>query len=47
MQVLVLYNGRDDQNVLEQGDDAQDEKDLRRTARREANSEMMSFAAGL
>lgn len=39
MQVLVLYDGRDDQNVLEQGDDAQDEKDLRRTARRGTNNE--------
>lgn len=32
MEVLVLYYGCDDQDVLQQGDDTQDEKDLRRGA---------------
>lgn len=30
VQVLVLHDSRDDQDVLQQGDDAQDQKDLRR-----------------
>lgn len=30
MEVLVLYYSCDDQNVLQQGDDTQDQKDLRR-----------------
>lgn len=30
MEILVLYYGCDDQDVLQQGDDAQDQKDLRR-----------------
>lgn len=30
MEVLVLYYGCDDQDVLQQGDDPQDQKDLRR-----------------
>ncbi len=29
MEVLVLYYGCDDQDVLQQGDDTQDQKDLR------------------
>lgn len=40
MEVLVLYYGCDDQDVLQQGDDTQDQEDLMRAEHRVTEREV-------